>query len=525
MKPTDPRQTWWFWRHVQERLTTFALALVSPLKGKRYRIVLESHGTGYHDPKHCVIQANPAMFRDEPPGVQFRVTQGLLAHEAAHALFTGAWPDVGADGHPPLLCQMTNILEDERIERCVRVFYPGIVPAIQLLGDLCLAEMTGGETDPKWQAVSCCLAWRWAQSRMSEAKMLKQLRVQVLGKALWAKVKPLVEEAWGAPDTTTVIELARRVLDILGLPHATKPLAGLAPYISLRGIPVERSSVPLTPDGPCETTQPGLGENKGDDVATVNEDDFLRPEPYTALEDSARPLAKQLAEALRVPEPDVHPQPHEWRGRYHFRQDTRTPETPCLFVQGLDRTPRSVALYVLVDRSGSMGELESHVQLALMTLYLAATELAIPTGIIAFGANHDDDETTLTFPIVGAMSSVAQESAKALIAGYRGTTANEFLDWGLRIAERELVARPERLKVLVVIHDGQPVYSGKRGWDWDLSQKRLRHLENIGITPIGVYLGQSSDDQTRLRRLFRWLVVCTGEQLPERLGDLLRSLA
>jgi len=205
MKTTDPRQTWWFWRSVQERLITFALALVSPLKGKRYRVVLKNEGTGYHDSKRRVIQANPAMFSEQPPSVQFRATQGLLAHEVAHALFTGAWPEAREN----LLCQMTNILEDERIERSVSGFYPGIAPAIRLLGDLCLGEMKGGESDSQWQAFSCCLAWRWAHSPTCEARMFRQLRVQPAGVALWSKVRVLVEEAWTAPDTATVIELAR----------------------------------------------------------------------------------------------------------------------------------------------------------------------------------------------------------------------------------------------------------------------------------------------------------------------------
>jgi hypothetical protein len=520
MNTTDPRTTWWFWRHVQDRLTTFALALVSPLKGKRYRVIIEKQGTGYCDPQRCVIQANPAMFPEARVEVQFRATQGVLAHEVAHALFTEAWPEAREN----LLCQMTNILEDERIERCLGTFYPGITPVIELLGDLCLAETKGGEADPRWQAAACCLAWRWAYTRTSEGEMLAQLDVGADGQALWAAVRPLVETAWTAPTTTAVIDLAHLILEQIGLPAATRPLGGLS-FVSLRGIPRERAGEPLSLDGAYREIQPGLGETPLDDMPAGRDDEFLRPAPYTTLEDAARPLARQLAEALRIPEPDVHPRPHEWRGRFHFRQDLRTPETPCLYAQGLERTPRSLALYMLVDRSGSMSDLEPHVQLALMTLYLAATDLAIPTGITAFGANLDDDEPALTFPITEQMMPRAQENTKALIAGYRGTTGAEFLDWGLRVAERELLARPERRKVLVVIHDGQPVYSGRRGSDWELSLRHLRRLESGGITPIGIDLGEGEDDQVKLRQLFRWLVVCAGEQLPEKLGDLLRRLA
>jgi hypothetical protein len=521
MKTTDPRQTWWLWRAVQERLMTFALALLSPLRGRRYRVTLKPEGTGFCDPKRQVIQANPVLFSDEGVTVQFRATQGLLAHEVAHALFTGSWPEARED----VLCQLTNILEDERIERLITRFYPGIAPAITMLGDLSYLRFRSREADPRWQAIGCCLAWRWAYARTSEKQMLRQLKVSAAGEALWSQVRPLVEEAWAAAETQAVIELARRVLEILGLPPSARPLGSILSWSSLRGIPVERDGEPLSIAGACATIQPGLGVEGSDDVPVVAEDEFLRPAPYVALEDAARPLARQLAEALKVPEPDVHPLPHEWRGRFTFRQELRTPDRPCLLAQGVERAPRSLAAYVLVDRSGSMSDAETYVQLALMTLYLAATQLEIPLGMAAFGANSDTDEDRLTFPLTESLSPVARETTKALIAGYRGTTAMEFLFWGLELAERELAARPERLKVLVVIHDGQPVYSGRRGYDWELSLKHLRHLESRAITPIGVYLGQSTDDEQKLKALFRWLIVCSPEQLPERLGDLLRSLA
>lgn len=521
MRKTDPRKTWWFWRAVQERLTTFTLALVSPLKGRRYRVLLEGNGTGYHDPIHHVIQANPSLFPDRPPHEQFTATQGLLAHEVGHALFTGAWPEAKEN----LLCQMVNILEDERIETAISLFYPGIAPAIQLLGDLMLKQQKRVlGLDPKWQAFACCLVWRWAHSRTSENGMHKQLRTTSAGIALWEKVRPLVEEAWQAPDTEHVIILARQVLKLLDLPESTGWQVWVM-GVGAEGVPRKRTGEPLmAPTGPCSHVQPGLGLAAGDDLSPLPADEYLQPTPYLELEDAARPLARQLADALRMPEPDTHPEPHEWRGRYAFRQELRTPETPCLHAQAIERSPRSLALYVLADRSGSMHALEEPVRLALMTLYLAVTELSIPVGLAAFGANKDDDEQALTFPMTESMSSMATEATKALIAGYRGTTGSEFLHWGLTLAERELAMRPERLKVLVVLHDGQPVYNGSRGNDWTLSERHLRHLETQGLTPIGVYLGGNADDERKLGQLFRWLVVCQGEHLPDKLGDLLRGL-
>ena len=171
-----------------------------------------------------------------------------------------------------------------------------------------------------------------------------------------------------------------------------------------------------------------------------------------------------------------------------------------------------------------MDDAGPEVRLALMTLYLAATQLRIPIGIAAFGADSDDDEAALTFPIA-PLSSAASEAAKALIAGYSGQTNNEFLDWGLRLAESELASRPERRKFIVVTTDGQPVYSGARGDDWELSLAHLTRLEAQGIVPIGIYLGQDSGDIEKLNRLFMQLIVTAPPQLPERLGDVLRALA
>ena len=86
----DSRTTWWIWRKVQTRLVKWTLAL---LQGRRYTVRLEAQGTGYHDRQGCVIQANPQMFPEQPPEAQFRLTQGNLAHEVGHALFTDGWPE------------------------------------------------------------------------------------------------------------------------------------------------------------------------------------------------------------------------------------------------------------------------------------------------------------------------------------------------------------------------------------------------------------------------------------------------
>jgi hypothetical protein len=100
--------------------------------------------------------------------------------------------------------------------------------------------------------------------------------------------------------------------------------------------------------------------------------------------------AARLAEALKESQPDQRPASRSSLGRYTIRQEIRTPNTPHLARQEMEQATRSLALYVLVDRSGSMDRFEQAVREALMTIYLAAVQCdasspGIPIGMAYFG--------------------------------------------------------------------------------------------------------------------------------------------
>jgi hypothetical protein len=512
----DPRKTWWLWRDTQNRLIKWGHAL---LQGRAYTIQLSSEGASLNDTQNHIIQVNPQMFPTLDARRQFRLTQGLLAHEVGHALFSDAWPDQEDN----LLCEMTNILEDSRIEKALRVYYPGIGPMIDQLDDRMMKNIPPklcADQPDEMQAYTCCLIWRWACGRMKDSKMLDRMHISAQARILWGKVKPLVEEAWKADSTREVIDIARGVLRILDLKLDRLP--SRMPGMS-SDIPREKStSARAFPIAPAET-QPGLGLDSDTD-RPVEEDHFSQPKPYLDLENQAAPYARQLTESLKVPTPDVHLAPHEYAGRFNIRQDLRTPETPNLARRYVGESARNLALYVLVDRSGSMCEVDTDVRLAMMTIYLAATSLEIPIGIAYFGAADHLESTDRVFELTPLLSTV-QEDVKALIAGFEGVTGAEFLNWALDLAEKRLASRPERNRVLVIIHDGKPVYKGEDGDDWELSRAHIRHLENQPITTIGVYLGTNPEDHYQLKILFPRLITITGKVLPEKLGALLRSLA
>ena len=152
---------------------------------------------------------------------------------------------------------------------------------------------------------------------------------------------------------------------------------------------------------------PGLGMDLAeDDLPGIQRSKARRldPAPYLELEEKVRPHASRLAEALKEPQPDQRPVPHEYRGRYTFRQEIRTPDTPHLVRLGMGQAARSLALYVLVDRSGSMDRFEPAVREALMTIYLAAVQVGIPIGIAYFG---EDDFYT------GDFASAARHASRS----------------------------------------------------------------------------------------------------------------
>ena len=513
----DPRSCWHWNRAIVTRLIKWCLAL---LQGRRYTVRLETEGTGYHDPLNHIIQANPQLFPKEEPETQFRATQGLLAHECGHAWFTGCWPDQ-SEGR---LQEMTNFLEDARIEAAIDILYPGVVPAIRLLGDLTLAGLEPRPyLPPNEQAYACCLAWRWAHDRIGEEVLFERLKISAPAQSLWGEVRPLVESAWRASNTGQVIAIARDILARLGIDPHTPPMELI--MIPSNNIPRQRSDRALPfPLGPSEHLQPGLGKGAEEPPETPFGDRYSEPESYLDLEAQSRPLASRLVGALQLPTPDTRPEPHETSGRYSFRQEVRTPDTPHLLEQGVQDDPRDLALYLLVDRSGSMRSWQDAVRLALMGLHLAATQLEIPTGLAFFGAN--DEHCPERFLEATPISPQASEAAEALIAGFEGQTYYEFLYWALCHASEALRNRPERRKVLLILHDGDPVFSGVEGDDWSLSLAQVQTLERQGIAVIGVYLGDETDMIAKLKRLFSRLVVTgQGQALPETLGNLLRGLA
>ena len=112
-----------------------------------------------------------------------------------------------------------------------------------------------------------------------------------------------------------------------------------------------------------------------------------------------------------------------------------------------------------------------------------------------------------------------------MIAGYEPSAGNEYLFAALDRAISDLQARSERDKIILCVHDGSPVWSGREGRDWDLSVARVKQAEQKGLKVIGLFLGEGEEELRKMKLLFPRLIVTEPERLPEKIGGMLISLA
>ncbi len=141
--------------------------------------------------------------------------------------------------------------------------------------------------------------------------------------------------------------------------------------------------------------------------------------------------------------------------------------------------------------------------------------------LIHSGPNEVKDE--IRFVVDLQPGAALGDDEKSLIARYSGTTGAEMMSWCIEDAGKWPRSRPERLKALVVVHDGQPVYvdSTRHVSDRDLSKQAIRQLETDAVM-IGMCL--EPDVVGAMREFFSRLVVSTAEELPEKLGAILEAM-
>jgi len=428
-----------------------------------------------------------------------------------------------------VLHYLTNVLEDERVENLMARAFRQLRGIFRFLGDLAMEKTSPlPEDDAPWNVLGACLMWRWVHRKKGPEKALKG-NLSPVNQKRWEHVRPMVERAWWARDTEEVADIAREILKYLGLPDECplpdwlRELLEILDKVATAGqrVPGDEPDLVNIEDAPGhgqdddqgshpdqEPLGPHLprGHERGGHLSGV-----VQPAPYLELEAEAEPLARRLARELEVPDPEARVEAVEVGGRFNFRQECRTPDMPFLDIVTTGPRAPQVAIELGWDGSGSMGQGSDPKIVAsrkgVMTLLLACQELGIPLAITRFPGNivlkeYDDNS----------------ELPKALVAGFQGTDGYEKVSWMMEERGKVLEARRERVKLMVIVHDGYPVYQ-------DDPERIVRWIRSHpDVFTLGVYLGDDQDEIQAMRGLFQHLVACCLEEFPTKLGNLIRAV-
>lgn len=502
---------WYQWPSVEKKLIVFGKSFLGP---HAFGIRLEDRdlacSTAYCDFNVPELVVNPCAFGSTPQE-QYMAARGLLIHEVGHARYT-----TPHEGLSPVVHQVSNILEDERIERIMAEQFYSVRPALLALTRHAFKEARQSverreigfpEDDPGWVALYM-LQHRWAV-RLGQTVPIE---LSDLNRRRWEQVKPLVEEAWGAADSRRVDQIAVQIVETLGLSERLpeQHLGHFDDVIGSRGDPAERSpgngKSSAWNDGDC----PRLPDDRLPAPTAGQEGSrSIRLGPPGPLLEQAGPHAARLIDLLELPELESAPEWSDRYGRLSVRAAIRTRDR-MPFVMRVDPEPdaRSFAIGVLLDCSGSMsGAKFVAAQVAAAMLHLTCAELDIWHSVVAFeGATQVVNSDTHSELCLARLAGLWPGTGSRVGPSYRA-----LLD--------QMAARPEPTRILLVIHDGEPD---------DATQVTAlnREAADRRIEVFGIALALDPNESRRMRSLFgRAYIECSSpDLLAVKLAAILNTL-
>lgn len=503
---------WYEWRNIRDRLFAFGSAVqgVSP-----YTMELEPDPaicpSGYTSFSKRLIMVNPTLF-DVRPEDQYLLTKAVLCHEAAHRRFTTP------TSLPSHIHMVSNLLEDERIEKLMEQEFAGVRHLLKRLSEQMLkdARPLEPESDDPAEVLSYIL-----QSRFADRSGLPvRGELSAANKRLWIEVAPLVWGAWYSDSSVVCDANAEEILNILGIkeidiPEWLKELLGHLEVVEGERKPgdaAEESAPSL--GGPIRDAEsdgePFDGEPMPDASSIGKGKHVIEPKPYLDLLGKVRPLVSRLVEELSIEDSGRGPEPSERGGRLSVRQHVRDRQRPFLREEEGRPGVATITFRLIIDHSTSMNYLGrmGHAAQAAMLMHLAGKELSIPHEIVIAPnnirlANQDSDEEGL-----------------AMIAGIVPAQTG-WEDTGLAVSVHggELASMTQDVKLLIVIHDGM-------GNDHELLARECSRLRDR-VLIIGLGIGMRGPEAALLREQFgpdRYISCESSEELPEKVGAILRTL-
>lgn len=488
--------------------------------------------------------------------LQVVTARALAFHEGGHVLFTDN-PTVYGPTHKWLW----NALEDERMERLTAAYYRPAARDFAELGLRCWINIQPEKGDRNSTLLNSCLSHRWDHER--PAASTSKLTIPPDDHDFWHEtIKPLVEAAWVAPTSQRVSEIALDILQHLDIAPENNTIAlvlqGNAPDGSPMGLRdsddpmivldghIDREAAPTLVDDPdIEDMLLSSGALDIDPSGGT-----LWPQPYHELQESILGDVRRLTKELKVQTPDRDPIANNRRGRFDSRTCVRSKGgTPVVREEDEADDPGGMAIVLLLDGTTSMGgglegitpdgrpsDMNSfnhgrlpHMRRATLLFDRACANLAIPL-CIGYARDRIQSPHLDRYHVYSPPSPVMwirdwatppnAEGPRTLIAGMYGDGGAEAVSQSLAIAQQKLRERTEARKLIIYIHDGQPVDE-----PWETVRDNVVRVRRQHTLVIGLFIGDQGSISS-VQRIFspEWTIgVANLNELPTRLGRILKK--
>ncbi len=166
--------------------------------------------------------------------------------------------------------------------------------------------------------------------------------------------------------------------------------------------------------------------------------------PYMHYLPIAAPIAAEIIRDLKAESPRAVSGSSQYPGRFKARYFVRDSAKPFAAQHFRGIAAPEMALTLIIDRSGSMEDVQEELRVMSMAITMACETLQIPLSIWALeGQVH-----------IKAFDEHGPQ-VLAKLAGVQAETLTRVMPT-IRDAAKELSSRPESLKQIVMIHDGMP---------------------------------------------------------------------
>src|SRR5574341_185517 len=525
---------WYEWRTHSNRLKAWSRAMQG---ANPYTVEFEPNPakcpTAYTDFSKRLMRVNPE-FAGTKPRDQYDFTKAMLSHEAGHKRFTT--PNKALR---PVVAQISNILEDERIERLMESEFAGCRPLLKRLNKA--MQEKAPAIKPDSESTADVLNWM-LQARWTERSGLPfNGELSPKNQELWEQCQPLQAECFYAETSETCDVNAARIAEILGMSEPDDGIAGMLSFESMEG---ERASFDKAEEGTGEpeesdsdsegkSEKPDKGE-KGDKSEAESSEQgeamdgdptpyehsagppyhSFEPKPYQELVNEAQPLADSLVDVLRFDAKDSRPEAIERGGKFSMREYLHDHSTPFLYHE--DRPdPPTMAVRVIIDHSTSMnghrkaGSPIYQSCLAAMAVHLACTELEIPHVV------------SITPDDIRVADNQSGELGLALIAGANPALCG-YEDMGKTVEKHceELMTVNADWRVILAIHDGAT------NDDDLLTEVCKQYRDNIVIIGVGIgpYADSIKDQLLEEFGVDRLIIEKDCSQIGQRLTNIISNI-